>query len=178
MTLLCPRSGPGAMAGEGPPGGSGGLGWGPKQRWPVARSQRQKGSGPQRARSDIPQAPGRMRGQDSWAGSPRLQNLTAPQLTVWRGGQGQDSGSGPHLVPMSLGQAGKPWDWRPPQTPSLGRRLATRRVSINKRATWRLHVGPALVWFHGMSSCAAWQVPGGFGIVPPEPVCIFLRPWR
>ncbi|MXR00100.1 hypothetical protein E5288_WYG014923 [Bos mutus] len=32
VTTLCPGSGLGAMAGEGPPGGSGGLGWGPKQR--------------------------------------------------------------------------------------------------------------------------------------------------
>ena len=29
-----------------------------------------------------------------------------------------------------------------------------------------------------MSSRVAWQGPGGFGGVPPEPVCIFLRPWR
>lgn len=96
------------------------------------------------------------------------------------------TGSGPHLVPTfqkhcgcaDLSQACKTWDWRPPQTPSLGRRLATRLVSINKRATWCLHAGPALVWFHGMSSRMAWQVPGGFGGVPPEPVCVFLRPWR
>ena len=34
--------------------------------------------------------PGRMRRQDSQAGSPRLQKLTAAQLTVSRSGRGQD----------------------------------------------------------------------------------------
>lgn len=100
VTPLCPGSGLGAMAGEEPPGGSGGLGWGPKQRWPVARSQRRKGSGPQRARSDISQAPWENEGTRQLGRVPETPETDcSPSYCVKRQPRPGLTGSGPHLVP-------------------------------------------------------------------------------
>ena len=123
VTPLRPRSSPGAMAGEGPPGGSGGFGRGPKQRWPVARSQRRKGSGPQRARSDILQAAWENEETGQSGRVPKTAEADCcPTYCVKKRPRPGLTGSGPRLVPTSqkhcgcadLGQSGAPWDWRPP----------------------------------------------------------------
>lgn len=155
MTLLCSER-PGGHGGRGPPGRQRRPRVGAKAKMAGCQEPKAKEADPQRA-SDIPQVPGRNEGQDSWAGSPRLQKLTAPQLTVWREVAKARTRVGPSLAAHVLGSGRKTPGTEAPTDTSLGRRLATRWVSINKCATWRLHVVLPCV-ISRMSGCGAWQV--------------------